>query len=193
MKRCVFLLALVIAVLVCSCSTLKSPEKTLKEKGYAILFNPTDNDYSFKVAAKDINRIGTIENHSALIVEKIPNGAEIKVYDTNSDSWLEAEIPELSILSVKRETIDATVPVLAMEKDGLSLIDTWTRTLSRNFDETKESLTVIPNVVYTEDRSWLSVDEEPKPRKRRWFLLIIGIAGMVGIGTITAVQVMRSL
>ena len=176
MKKSVFLLALVIVVLVCSCSTLNSPEKTLKEKGYAILFNPTDNDYSFNVSAEEINRIGTIENHSALIMEKIPHGAELKVYDINSGSWLESEIPELKIVKVNRKTINVTVPILAMENDGLTLLDTWTRTLSREFDETKDPLTVSPNVIYTEDRSWLSSDAEIKPKKRNILWIILGTA-----------------
>lgn len=189
MKKYVILLALVVIVFVCSCSTLNSPEKTLKEKGYAILFNTTDKDYSFKVAAEDINRIGTIENHSALIVEKIPHGAELKVYDVKTEVWFEAEIPELQIVDVERENINATVPVLAVENDGLTLLDTWTRTLSRDFDPEKEALTVSPNVVYTEDRSWLSVDNEVEPKKKHILAIILGsLAGalvtIIAIGTL---------
>lgn len=189
MKKYAILLALVVIVLVCSCSTLNSPEKTLKEKGYAILFNTTDKDYSFKVDAEDVSRIGTVESHSALVVEKIPKGAELKVYDAKSNLWFETQIPELEIVDVNRESINATVPVLAMENDGLTLMDTWTRTLSRDFDEEKEALNISADVLYTEDRSWSSADSKIEPPRKHILAIILGsLAGalvtIIAIGTL---------
>ena len=141
MKKLLFLGILALSVVLCSCTTIyKTPEETLQEKGSAMLVNVTDKNYSFKLDSDRISTTGTVGTHSAMTVEKVANGAKLKIYDPATGSWIESEIPKLEIINSEEDSVTVTMPVLALENGSIRLEDTWTRKISRDPEESEEVL-----------------------------------------------------
>ena len=141
MKKLLFLGILALSVVLCSCTTIyKTPEETLQEKGSAILVNVTDKNYSFKLDSDRISTTGTVGTHSAMTVEKVANGAKLKIYDTESGSWIESEIPKLQIVDSEEDSVTVTMPVLTLENGSIRLEDTWTRKIPRDSEDSEEVL-----------------------------------------------------